>query len=909
MVSLLVGEVTMKNRMKARAGVVGALALVMLAGSAEAQLVVGNDNAADGNLWVIDLGSGLGTRRLLPQGSTDAQPWGIAADPETNTLYWLDGGSRLMKATMTGSGELTPTFVGSITVGGASANCTGIAYDTVDNKLIGYRSVTAVGLYEINVNDATMTLLTSITGDYGGIDYDPATDSLIACNDATTGPGRGIVRISKPFTAPTLTLLAPYPAGDTDIDGAAINGNLVYMVNDTAAQGVFVYNLTTNSYETPITLPFTGSAGTFSAGAWAPSLVAPIVGADLRVSVGAPGACTVSEGGTFAYTVNASVSAGTQPADNVVVTIDLPSNGTFVSSNPPATPVGNVLTINAGSIAVGGSFPITVSVVAPTAGVYTASASVTTTTNDPASGNNTASASTQVIGSGPSVASARGLITTIASASTSNVPGLDGFRFATGVLPGRPAYSSDRSRFLMSWDTDNPTTTQDQVLVSWDGSTLSVVSQEEVSPSLPTAQGSDLNPPPYFPFGSYDAYYDMNADGTVAFSGLDDRAGSADDGYIVRGSGSTYTLIAQEALTPVPSLPGSNFGGTRGSVQLSDSGAVSFSSSLTGQPTTADNALFINNGNTIVAQEGVTSPTGQAGGLTDFYETFSTTSAQLGFYTNADQTSWIVAANLTGATTGDNVVVVNNDVKLQEGQIIPGTSFTSPVGTTFRGVRMEPDGVWFASGSNADGSDYIVRNGALIASNGAPITTGSSETWGDASFAATFFAHVGAPNGSYVVGGVTSGASDLADAVLVLNGETVIARENDPIDLDNDGVFNDNAFIRTFIDDRLYMSDTDLFALVRVRNANSAFCGATDTDQGLAFIRIALPGGPAGCDDIDFNNNDVFPEDQDVVDFFNVLAGGECPTCNDIDFNNNDVFPEDQDIIDFFNVLAGGECP
>jgi hypothetical protein len=70
-----------------------------------------------------------------------------------------------------------------------------------------------------------------------------------------------------------------------------------------------------------------------------------------------------------------------------------------------------------------------------------------------------------------------------------------------------------------------------------------------------------------------------------------------------------------------------------------------------------------------------------------------------------------------------------------------------------------------------------------------------------------------------------------------------------------------------------------------------------------------------GCDSIDFNNNGVFPEDQDVIDFFDVLAGGSPPTCdptdgcNDIDFNNNGVFPEDQDVIDFFNVLAGGNCP
>ena len=68
------------------------------------------------------------------------------------------------------------------------------------------------------------------------------------------------------------------------------------------------------------------------------------------------------------------------------------------------------------------------------------------------------------------------------------------------------------------------------------------------------------------------------------------------------------------------------------------------------------------------------------------------------------------------------------------------------------------------------------------------------------------------------------------------------------------------------------------------------------------------------CDPIDFNRNDVYPEDQDVIDFFNVLSGGPCtvtdislPAC-DIDFNNNGVYPEDQDVIDFFNVLSGGTC-
>jgi hypothetical protein len=30
--------------------------------------------------------------------------------------------------------------------------------------------------------------------------------------------------------------------------------------------------------------------------------------------------------------------------------------------------------------------------------------------------------------------------------------------------------------------------------------------------------------------------------------------------------------------------------------------------------------------------------------------------------------------------------------------------------------------------------------------------------------------------------------------------------------------------------------------------------------------------------------------------------------CNDIDYNNDAVFPDENDLISFFNVLAGGAC-
>jgi hypothetical protein len=63
--------------------------------------------------------------------------------------------------------------------------------------------------------------------------------------------------------------------------------------------------------------------------------------------------------------------------------------------------------------------------------------------------------------------------------------------------------------------------------------------------------------------------------------------------------------------------------------------------------------------------------------------------------------------------------------------------------------------------------------------------------------------------------------------------------------------------------------------------------------------------------DIDFNNNGVFPEDQDVIDFFSTLAGGVCVgatfvTCDSIDVNVNGIYPEDADVVAFFTNLAGG---
>jgi hypothetical protein len=91
----------------------------------------------------------------------------------------------------------------------------------------------------------------------------------------------------------------------------------------------------------------------------------------------------------------------------------------------------------------------------------------------------------------------------------------------------------------------------------------------------------------------------------------------------------------------------------------------------------------------------------------------------------------------------------------------------------------------------------------------------------------------------------------------------------------------------------------------------TGFAVTTGTDAGTIQITfdtnnscVTLPT----CGSIDFNGDGLFPDDSDLVDFLNVLAGGECSTgtCDTIDFNRDGLFPDDNDLVDFLTVLAGG---
>lgn len=931
---------------------------------AHAQLVAAHDGSGTSSIWLIDLTNVNPNRALVTASTGEADAWGMASDEETGTLYWNNGGT-LYKAAYDPVNPLVPGVVGSMTIGGSAMNVTGMAYDTVEDKLYGYRNITVPGFYEISTVDATCTLVfaTPASTDFGGFDYDPVTDKFYGLNDGTGLAGRGLYRIDKPLSAPTFTLITAYPGTDTDIDGLAIGGGYAYYINDILTQNIFVFNLTTLAYEADIPSPFTTTGGTFSAGAFAPGLLIPPIGTNLRivktdspdpvvppggtitytltatnlgpdpatgvvvsdtlpgnvtfVSVDPPGMhsggvitanignmaandsvafnvvvqspafpdtvvntatisgnevdpflpnntstatttvrdpmadvsvsivdpadCTVGVGGTLTYTITVA-NAGPETGNGIVLDVTLPNDATFLSSNPPGVPVGNLLSLNLGSIAAAGNTVVTVDVSPTSPVVLSISAIASVTEQDPNLANNFDSENFTVIGGGPTSAKIRGVLSTVPTSPTSDVPGLAPAKFhSTGGLD-RPFRSPDNSRWAMFADTDLATTI-DQVILVGSGLSFSVGVQEGVT----TLDLGDR-------VGIIDTVIGINDSGQYCFSTNTDHATLTIDEVVVKWDGAQFVTVAREGSQCPAFGAGVNYGTASSSATIRNDGKVAFTTNITGQTTTTDTVLLADDGQTLVAQEGVTIPGNQDGGTTFTYKAFDSgaTDGQ-GYFAHAlSPTGFIMSGTINHSNLAmDRVTVVNGNVVTQEGVILPGSGFPSPPSTTAPLlVNLEPDGTWFAYGSNADAQDWVVRNGVVIAKTDDPIVPSAAETWSDdTGYAQTFFFALGNNNGDYVVGGKTNSTNAFSDAVLVQNGIWVIARENDPIDLDNNGVFDDQVYLSVFRDDFAFMTNTEMWLVVRMRNEAEALCDAGTDDIGQALIRVRLvTPGDMNCD-------------------------------------------------------------
>ena len=237
------------------------MAVLLLATGAQAQLIVGSDDSP-AIIYHVNLNTKAATPLLM---GPDATCWGMAYDHDTNTLYW-NNGSTLWSAPFN-MGGLTPTNLGTMMFNGASVNFVGLGYR--NGKLLGTRNISTEAVYEIDPGtlQATQLYVYPSAFDFGGIDVDMTTTLLFGVSDATGGgQGRGLYEIDT--NAMTTTFRAPYPAGETDIDGLAAFGGLAYYVID--QPGLFyIYDIASGNQVGTITSPFTGSA-IFSAAAYVP---------------------------------------------------------------------------------------------------------------------------------------------------------------------------------------------------------------------------------------------------------------------------------------------------------------------------------------------------------------------------------------------------------------------------------------------------------------------------------------------------------------------------------------------------------------------------------------------------------------------------------------------------------------
>ncbi|MFG0327144.1 MAG: GC-type dockerin domain-anchored protein, partial [Phycisphaerales bacterium JB037] len=482
----------------------------------------------------------------------------------------------------------------------------------------------------------------------------------------------------------------------------------------------------------------------------------------------------------------------------------------------------------------------------------------------------------------------RVIFSEITTSPTSSVPGLGTALFQSF---DRPYVSADGTNWILSADTDLATT-NDEVIIVGSGLTGGVVVQEGV-----TVLDGKLA-------GLLDRNMGINGAGDFVFATNTDGDTNTDEYVFKYDSGlDAFVVVAREG-DDVPGVFDEFFGITLDSTGMLDDGTPVFRASSTVGllGTTEDDFLF--SGTSIVAQTGNTIPAGQAFGFTETWDVFDLND----FYITPSGATSVIQGDLTGATTGDDVVVVNGTVVIQEGQPLE----TGGLPVALVSETLASGESWFSRGDYSDDIDWLVKDGVIVAETGDPVPGGLPGEFLDQTlFSSTFFLMAANSNGDYVYGATTSNSDPEADAVIVLNNTTVVLRQGDPVDLDGNGLADDNAFIDIFNNDDAFLTDDGRYYFT----ADLYDSALVSLGQAFMVIQLDLGGGcPAdltGSSDPNDPSYGIGDGDADGDDFFfylDAFSSSNLAVCdltgssdpNDPSFGNPD---GDCDGDDFFFYL------
>lgn len=333
--------------------------------------------------------------------------------------------------------------------------------------------------------------------------------------------------------------------------------------------------------------------------------------------------------------------------------------------------------------------------------------------------------------------------------------------------------------------------------------------------------------------------------------------------------GSLYTGLADTGATGDEAV-----GNSVGSIHILNDGRIgSQDSTVTGiatarRPVTAyDLAGF--------RQSNVSIVTGLGGVGT---ETVSGISAN-NFYTTTDGTKWGFVGDIARPTGFSNALIVNDEVIMRQQQPLPGSASTFFDGTALGAYGSE---IYCRGGlglTSATGAFAWRSDGLLVETGDEIISPPSGETW----IGTSFSGFSGNRNGDWLLVGRTS-AAEATNDVIVLNGESIIVREGDPVDVDGNGLFDDDCFIghatntsSAYTPDTMFVTDDGwLYFMANIKNGAGVGYNSSALGAANALLRVRAFVPPPLCDGDANGDNVVDAADLSVLlaNFGTSTAGG-----------------------------------